>query len=168
MMVHCLFFSFVGQLGFGYSILAQEMSSVILYLPCFGEWLITCPLLAFLPFLCLFTVNLVLRPAPCSSPFLWCTFRVPAPFAIVLDYSLLFVIQFVGMISLPRGCAALSQGWMGEFHMVHSAHLFVLSNYMQAGLEPVVVEVAAVRNGSKFFQYNMARGRFPLGRGSGC
>jgi hypothetical protein len=52
MMVHCLFFNFVGQFGFGCCSLAQEMSSVICYLPCFREWLITCPLLIFQ---CLFT-----------------------------------------------------------------------------------------------------------------
>jgi hypothetical protein len=50
MMVCCLFFSFVGQFGFGCCSLAQEMSFVILYLPCFGEWLIACLLSAFLSF----------------------------------------------------------------------------------------------------------------------
>jgi hypothetical protein len=67
------------------------MSSVIPYLPCFGEWLIAHPLLLFL---CLFTDSVALRPVPCPSPFLWCTFSFPAPSAIVLYYSLLFVIQF--------------------------------------------------------------------------
>jgi hypothetical protein len=45
-MVFCLLFSFAGQFGFGCCSLSQEMSSVILSLPCFREWLITC-LLAF-------------------------------------------------------------------------------------------------------------------------
>jgi hypothetical protein len=36
-----LFFSFAGQLGFGCCSLAEEMNSVIHYLPSFGEWLIT-------------------------------------------------------------------------------------------------------------------------------
>jgi hypothetical protein len=94
MAVCCLFFSFAEQLGFGCCSLAQSMSSVIPYLPCFWEWLIAHLLFAFLPFLCLFTDSLVLRPAPCLAPFLWCTFSIPAPSAIVLDYSLLFVIQF--------------------------------------------------------------------------
>jgi hypothetical protein len=58
-----------------------------------------------------------------------------------------------GVVSLPRGCGGLSQGLLGEFHVVCSAHLLVLSNDAQAGLEPVVVvavvAVAAV-SGSKF------------------
>jgi hypothetical protein len=79
---------------------------VIHYLPCFGEWLITCLLSAFLPFLCLFTDSSVLRPAPCHSSFVWCTFSLPAPSAVVLDYSSLF-FTFVGGVRLPRGCAGL-------------------------------------------------------------
>jgi hypothetical protein len=50
--------------------------------------------------------------------------------------------------------------------------LFVLSNGLQAGLEPeMAVEVvmvavaAAVRNGSKFSQCNVAWGGFPWARG---
>jgi hypothetical protein len=66
-------------------------------------------------------------------------------------------------ISLPRGCAGFcSQGWLREFYMVHGAYLFILSNDEQAGLElavvlaVVVVVAAAVRNGSKFPQCNVA------------
>jgi hypothetical protein len=51
--------------------------------------------------------------------------------------------------------------------MVLSAHLFVLSNDMQAGLETAVV-VAAVRNVSKFSQSNMVWGSFHQAMGSGC
>jgi hypothetical protein len=48
------------------------------------------------------------------------------------------------------GCAGLcSWGWLGEFCVVCSAHLFVLSNYVQAGLDLVVMVVAAVRNRSR-------------------
>jgi hypothetical protein len=50
MTVRCLFFSFVGQFGFGCCSLAQEMNSVIYYLPCFGEWLTAQLLSTFLPF----------------------------------------------------------------------------------------------------------------------
>jgi hypothetical protein len=53
--VCCLLFSFGGQFDFGCCSLAQEMSSVICYLPYFGEWLIVHLLSAFLPFQCLFT-----------------------------------------------------------------------------------------------------------------
>jgi hypothetical protein len=55
-----------------------------------------------------------LRLAPCSSPFLWCTFSIPTPSAVVLDYSSLFVIEvffFWGgsvypgaVLAYPRGC----------------------------------------------------------------
>jgi hypothetical protein len=55
MMVHCLFFSFAGQFGFGCCSLAQEMISVLCYLPCFGEWLLAHLLSAFLPFQFLLT-----------------------------------------------------------------------------------------------------------------
>jgi hypothetical protein len=49
---------------------------VIHHFPCFREWLITHLLLAFLPFLCLFTDSLALRLAPCSSLFLWYSFSI--------------------------------------------------------------------------------------------
>jgi hypothetical protein len=45
-----LFFNFAEPFDFGCCSLAQEMSFVVRYLPCFRQWLITCPLLAFLPF----------------------------------------------------------------------------------------------------------------------
>jgi hypothetical protein len=51
-------FSFPGQFGGGCCSLAQEMSSVICYLPCFRDWLIACLLLACLPFQFLFTDSL--------------------------------------------------------------------------------------------------------------
>jgi hypothetical protein len=46
----CLFYRFVGQFSFGCFSLAQEISSMIHYLPGFVEWLITCPLSAFAAF----------------------------------------------------------------------------------------------------------------------
>jgi hypothetical protein len=94
--------------------LAQEMSSVIHYLPCFGEWLITHLLSVFTVFPVFVYLEFMLRLALCSSPFLWCTFSVPPVPSVVLDYSLLFVTQFCwGGISLPRGCAGLWSwgGW---------------------------------------------------------
>jgi hypothetical protein len=33
-------------------------------------------------------------------------------------------------VSLPRGCAGLSRGWLREFHVMHGAHLFVLLNVL--------------------------------------
>jgi hypothetical protein len=49
-MVHCLFFNFAEPFDFRCCLLAQEMSFVVHYLPCFRQWLITCPLSALLPF----------------------------------------------------------------------------------------------------------------------
>jgi hypothetical protein len=74
----------------------------------------------------------------------------------VLDNSLLFVVNFfgVGIVSLPRGCADLSWGWLGEFHVTHGAHLFGLLNVLQAGLEPVVASVVVVA-ALKFSQCNV-------------
>jgi hypothetical protein len=53
------------------------------------------------------------------------------------------------------------------FHIVCGAHLFVLSNDKQSGLESeavaaaaVVVVAAVARNGSKFSQYNVVWGGF--------
>jgi hypothetical protein len=50
---------------------------------------------------------------------------------------------------------------------VCSAYLLVLSNDVQEGVE-LEVEVAAVRNGSKFPQCNVVWGSFPWTGGSGC
>jgi hypothetical protein len=49
-MVCCLFYKFVELFVFECCSLVQEMSFVVHYLPCFRQWLITCLLLAFLPF----------------------------------------------------------------------------------------------------------------------
>jgi hypothetical protein len=44
-------FQFCGQFSFECCSLAKEMSSVIHYLPCFGDWLIACPISVFTAFL---------------------------------------------------------------------------------------------------------------------
>jgi hypothetical protein len=64
----------------------------------------------------------------------------------------MFVIQFCwGKSVCPRGCAAFcSLGRIGEFCVVHGAHLFVLSIDAQAGLEVVVVVAVVARNDTKF------------------
>jgi hypothetical protein len=84
----------------------------------------------------------------------------------MLDYSSLFFIQFfLGGVNLPSDCAGLSQGWLGEFCVMSGAHLFVLSNILQAGLElaaVVVVVVVAVAS-TKFSQCNQLWGSFPQG-----
>jgi hypothetical protein len=106
MTVCCLFFSFAEQLGFRCCSLAQKMNSVICYLPCFREWLITHP-----PS-CLSSVCLLIVPAETSSlPFplppvhlqhsrpLCCCARLQ----LSVCYSGFF---FLGRgVSLPRDCA---------------------------------------------------------------
>jgi hypothetical protein len=78
------------------------------------------------------------------------------------------LFSFVGVDQFAQGlCWLMFPRWIGVFHVMCSAHLFVLSNDMQAGFElaalvVVVVEAAtAVRNGSKFSQYNVMCGGFP-------
>jgi hypothetical protein len=70
--------------------LVQEISSAIHYLPCFwGGFLLCLPFLwCVCPFSGVFALSLV------CLPFLWCTFSTPTTSAVVLDYNLLFVIQF--------------------------------------------------------------------------
>jgi hypothetical protein len=95
-------FQFCWAVDFGCCSMPQ-MSSVIHYLPCFGEWLIAHLLLVFLS-----------RLVPCPSPFLKCTFNIPPPSAVVLDYSLLFVVQFFGVCVLVCPGAVLfypRSGW---------------------------------------------------------
>jgi hypothetical protein len=92
-MVHCLFFNFVEPFDFGCCLLAQEMSFVVCYLPCFREWLISHPLLAFLPFQHLFTdssAEISSLPLPLSSMHFWQS----CPFCCVLVFSSLFIVQF--------------------------------------------------------------------------
>jgi hypothetical protein len=160
--VHCLIFSFAGQFSFGCCSLAQEMSSVIHYLPCFGEWLITTHFV-FTAFPCLFTDSLALRLALCLSPFLWCSFSIPplcSP-CLITVCSLLF--SFVGgrAQSAQGLCWIMFPGVDKGFCMVRGTHLFVLSNDMQASLE-----LAVVRNGTKFSQCNVVWEGFPWARSS--
>jgi hypothetical protein len=67
---------------------------VVHYLPCFGEWHITCPLYQpSLLFLCLFSESLALRvcfftPSPFSGAGSVC--HLP-PLLSILDYSSMFV-----------------------------------------------------------------------------
>jgi hypothetical protein len=126
-----LIFSFVGQLKFECHSLTQEMSSVIHYLPCFREWLFTHPLSVFTAFPVFvyryfgteisslpFTLSLV--HFQCSTSPLHCCVR--------LQCTVCCCSVFGGKISLPRDWAGLcSQESIGKFHIVHGAHLFVLS-----------------------------------------
>jgi hypothetical protein len=117
------------------------MSSVDRYLPYFRQQLITHLLLALLPFQPLFTESShgdqLLALLPCSG-----VLSATLPLFCVLVFSSLFIFQFFffcrGERSLcPGGYAGLSQGWLGEYHMMFAAHLFGLPNVSQAGLELV-------------------------------
>jgi hypothetical protein len=60
----------------------------------------------------------VQRSAPCLSPLLWCAFSFLPPlvcFQFVVNWSVFFFFCSGGGISLPRGYAGLSQGWLGEY-----------------------------------------------------
>jgi hypothetical protein len=106
MMVHCLFFSFVGQFDYGCCSQAQEMISVINYLPCFGEWLITCPISTS----CFSSVCLLMVHAEISSlllPLSSVHFQQSRPFCCVLHYSLMcwFILGMAGGIPCDAWCS---------------------------------------------------------------
>jgi hypothetical protein len=80
-MVWGLFFNFAMSFDFGCCSLAQEMSFVDCYVSYFRQWVITSPLLAFLPFQPLFTESSggdqLLAPPPFSG-----MLKHPAPSAV--------------------------------------------------------------------------------------
>jgi hypothetical protein len=79
--------------------LAQWMSSVIHYLPCFREWLITHPLSVFTTILYLFKYGSALKLPPCPSLFLWCSFSLPPVSSTVrvwLQFTVCFPVLFWG------------------------------------------------------------------------
>jgi hypothetical protein len=92
-MVCCLFFNFAEPFDFGCWLLAQEMRFVIRYLPYFRQWLITHPLLAFLPFQLLFIESScgdqLLAPPPFSS-----MLSASCHHCCVLVFSSLFIFSF--------------------------------------------------------------------------
>jgi hypothetical protein len=168
MMVHCLFFSFVGQFDYGCCSQAQEMISVINYLPCFGEWLITCPISTS----CFSSVCLLMVHAEISSlllPLSPAHFQHSQPlcYCARLQFTVCCSVFFGGRVSLPRGFAGLSQRWLREFCVLCGAHLFSLLNVSQTGLE-LVVAAAASGAALKISQCNVLWESFPQFRGSGC
>jgi hypothetical protein len=107
-------FQFCGQFDLGCCSLAQEMSSMIHYLPCFGKWLIAHSTLGFCAFPVFFYWFFALILSPSFSSFLRCTFSIPVPSAVVLDYILIFVIQvFLGGSQSARGLFWLILGVAG-------------------------------------------------------
>jgi hypothetical protein len=110
------------------------MSFVDCYLPYFRQQLITCLLLALLPFQSLFTESshgdqLLASSQVCfphPSPFAVCSFSVPC-------LLFRFFLQGGGLLC-PGGYADLSQGWLGEYHVPLICSPVGLLNISQAGL----------------------------------
>jgi hypothetical protein len=76
------------------------------------------------------------RSATCPSSLLQCTFSNPTLLLCVSFQFLVYCSFFVcGRVSLPRVYSGLSQGWLGEYSVMHGTHLFHLPNVSQADLE---------------------------------
>jgi hypothetical protein len=108
-----------------------------------------------IPLLALLPLQFTWRSAPC-------------PLCCVLVFSSLCVVQFLFFFFLwgsvcAGGYAGLSQGWLGEYHVMLGAHLFGLLNISQAGLE-----LAAGGGGSPpVLSVKVAWRSLPWARGSG-
>jgi hypothetical protein len=109
-------FQFAELFDFECCSLAQEVNFVVIYLPCFRQWLITHLLWPFCLSSCLFTEvgveisSLILPPSPMG-------FQCFCSLCCVLVFSLLFIVQFLfifflffyggivswGMLVTPRG-----------------------------------------------------------------
>jgi hypothetical protein len=142
---------------------------VACYLPYFRQWLITCPLLALLPFQSLFTENShgyqLLTPLPFSS-----ALRALHPLCYVLLFSSLFIIQFfcwfffffAGQRSAFQGAMLVyPRGSCGNIVCRLFAHPLICVSH--AGLE-----VASSGTGALFSQCNVAWISFVWAGGSGC
>jgi hypothetical protein len=135
MMVLCLFSMFTGQFSFGFAPWLKRWAQRSATCPALGSGL--SPALC-LPS-CLSSVCLLIIHAENSSlPILLCPvhFQHSCPLCCYarLQFTVCYSV-FLWGVSLPIGCAGLSQGWLGEFYKNHGAHLFALSNVSQAGLE---------------------------------
>jgi hypothetical protein len=143
-MVHCLFFNFAGQFDFGCYSLAQEITFVICYLPCFREWLITWLLSTFLPFQCLFTdssAEISSFPLPLSLVHFQCSH----PFCCMLDYSSWFIVQFfVWGCQSAQGVFWFILGVPGAIPHDAWSSPFWSAKCLAGRLEPAMVVVVAV------------------------
>jgi hypothetical protein len=136
---------------------------VVCYLPCFRQWLITCPLslpvLPAFPAVCLLIVQAEFSSLPFSpSPV---RFQHSHSLCCVLVFSSLFIVQFFFLLGgrsvCPGGYAGLSQGCLGEYCVMLCAHLFGLPNVSQAGLELAVAVVRVAAAAAHLFsQCNVA------------
>jgi hypothetical protein len=109
-------------------------------------WSTTCPTSGsglsptqFLSFCLSMLYSLIFHTAISSlplSPSLVC-FQQPCPLHCVLVFSSLFIVLFFFLHGGQHSqwYASLSQGWLGEYHVILGAYLFGLLNVSQAGLE---------------------------------
>jgi hypothetical protein len=95
------------------------------YLPYFRQWLITCQVSVLLPFQPLFAESSC-RDQLLAPPHFSGVLTAFCPLCCVLVFSPLFIVQFFcGGSVCPGGYAGLSQGWLGEYHVMLGAHLLV-------------------------------------------
>jgi hypothetical protein len=86
------------------------------------------------------------------------TFLPPLLLYYITVFCLLFSF-FWGAASLPRICAALSQGWLGEFHVMHGAHTYLVCRMSHK-------QVWA--QWQQLWQWWQPSSCLPLARDSGC
>jgi hypothetical protein len=104
------------------------------------------------------------RSGPCSSTLLRCIFSIPPPLLCACFQFVVYSGLFWGGSVCPVGYAGLSQGWLGQYHIMLGAHLFGLPNVSQAGLK-------LASGGGRcppVFSVNVLWRIFLWARGSGC
>jgi hypothetical protein len=127
MMVHSLVFNFAAQFVFGCCSLAQEMSSVILCLLCFGKWVVAhCSRPSCLSHVCLLIVQAKIMSLPLPhSPVL---FQLSSPLYCCTRLHSLFIVQFFCRGQSAQGLCWLFPGCLGYFHVTHDIYLYGLYN----------------------------------------
>jgi hypothetical protein len=160
-----LFFNFALLFDFGYCSLAQEMSFVDHYLPYFRQQLITALLLAFLPFLPLFTESSHGDQLLASPPFSGVLSVFLPPLLCVSFQFIVYYSFFLGgcqsaqgaMLVYPRG------GWVKTTQCWALTCLFCQMSpkqFWSLGLAAVAALL--------FSQCNVAWRSSVWARGSGC
>jgi hypothetical protein len=150
----------VRQISFECCPLAQEISSVVHYLPCFREWLIALLLSAFAAFPVFiywdFGAEFSSLPHPLPLGQVQCSTLAHSP-CLITVHCLFFC--FVGSDQPAQGLRwFMFWGWLREPLLVCCAHLFILSIDSQACLELAAKEeVASGRNDANFSQCGMGR-----------
>jgi hypothetical protein len=117
--------------------------------------LLTCSWPSCLSSVCLLIVRAEIISLPLSLSVVHFQRSHPLCCCARLQFAVCYSGFFGGGVSLPWGCADLSQERLGEFCTSCGAHLFVLSNVSQAALE------MATAAATKFSECNMLWGSFP-------